>query len=192
MSHQTLKIEKSLISRLLLGVLSEHEQRMLIARLLRRDPELRAEVLAILQPFEMYDVDLLAEYASVLERSEDVEEKRAEILGQAFARAADLEQLIRDFTFDDIQELGDTTCKLFSWSMAEMLLERSSRRGLNDHNVKISLYLALMVIDVVELLGAAGHSPVFAGAVEDVRRRIQEASELHREKLGRKGPVLEA
>jgi len=171
------EIDRNLVSRLLLGAQSEHQQRLLAIRLLHHDPEFRVTLVSILEPFEMFDLDLVTEYAAVLERDRAVERERRRILAQAFGRATDLEGLIRGFTFRDVLSLGEITCKLFSWSMAEYLLERTRRTELSTYNVKTSLYLAQMVIDVVEILGAAGHSPEFPNVVRDVRQRIREAAE---------------
>lgn len=170
------EIDRSLVSRLLLGAESEHEQRLLAIRLLHHDPEFRVALVSILESFEMFDLDLLTEYAAVLDRDSAVEDERRRILARAFGRATDLEGLIRGFTFGDVLSLGETTCKLFSWSMAEYLLERSRRTELSDYNVKTSLYLAMMVIDVVEILGASGHSPEFPSVVREVRQRIRTAA----------------
>ena len=87
---------------------------------------------------------------------------------------------LRDFTYDDALALGPVSRRFFTWTMAEHLLERSRRAELPDAQRRTSLYLALMVIDVVEILGAAGHSPTFPEVVRDVRQRILRAAEKRR------------
>lgn len=174
------ELDTAFLARLLLGALSEHEQRLLAVRLLRRDAELRAAFADTLEPFEMFDVDLLGEYDRLLrrggsEQGGDVEQGRHRLLARAFARV-DLDGMLRNFTYSDALRLGAVTRKLFSWSMAEMLLGRVRRPGLAQYEALTSLYLARMVIDVVELLGAAGHSPAFPEVIADVRRRIAQAS----------------
>ena len=172
-------VDESLVSRLVLGALSEHEQRMLTAKLARSDAEFRAALLSIVQPFEMFDRDLAEEYSTSLNRSPgDIERRRRRLLTRAFDRAEDLEELIRDFTVRDALQLGEATRRLFSWSMAEFLLKRAGRSAKGSYNARTSLYLAMMVIDVVEILGAAGHSPSFLPLVDDVRRRIWQAADL--------------
>ncbi len=173
---ETLEVDRTFVARLLLGALSEHEQRLLAVRLLESDAEFRAALLRRLQPFEMFDLDALGEYAAVLRDGRDVQVRREAILQRTAARGVDLEGLIRDFTFPEALELGGVTPRLFTWSMAEHLLARSRRPGENEHHANTSLYLAMMVIDVVELLGSAGHSPRFPSVVADVRRRIHEAA----------------
>lgn len=169
-------IDAAFLVRLFLGALSEHEQRLATARLLRLDADLRKTMAALLQPFEMFDLDLIAEYDQILRDSSgaDFEDQRHQILSEAFERA-DLDKMLRHFTFYDLLQLGETTCKLFSWSMAEMLLQRTCRVGVPEHEIHTSLYLAILIIDVVEILGAAGRSPEFPAVVSDVRLRIAKA-----------------
>ncbi len=171
-------IDNSLVSRLLFGALSEHEQRILVAKLARSDPEFRASLRSVLELFETFDSDLVAEYAAVLERApRDVDQKRRKILDRSYARADDLEALIQEFTVTDALALGDVTRQFFSWSMAELLLQRSLDSMADVHRARTSSYLALMVIDVVEILGAVGRTPHFADVVADVRQRIRQAAE---------------
>ena len=170
------EIDSALLARLLLGAQSEHEQRLVVIRLLSRDAEFRAAVASVVEPFEMFDLDDVSEYAAVLRQGRgDEAEQRRRILRRAYARA-DLEHMLRHFTYTDVLSLGEVTRQLFSWSMAELLIDRSRRTGLADYGAATSLYLALMVIDVVEILGAAGHSPTFPEVVCDVRKRITDAS----------------
>lgn len=170
-------VDSGFISRLILGALTEHEQRLLAIRLLHADSRFRLQAHSHLEPFEMFDGDLLTAYAHTLEVADgdDVATVRRRLLRKAHERAPDLGLLMRAFTFGDLLRLGDTTRRLFSWSMAEYLLERATARHASEFNVRTHLYLALMVVDVVEILGAAGHSPYFPAVVTDVRERIQEA-----------------
>ena len=80
---------------------------------------------------------------------------RREILARSAARGEDLDALLAAFTVDDALALGGVTRKLFSWSMAERLLERGLR-STEEHRSRTNLYLASMVIDIVEILGATG------------------------------------
>ncbi len=178
MKGMDLSIDTSLVSRLLLGALSEHEQRMITVELLRSNSAFRAAVYSIIEPFEMFDSDLTAEYSDALSRSSpEIEKCRRHLLERSFVRIGDLGELIHDLTMVDALSLGEVTRKLYSWSMAEFLLQRGCENVGNAFKVKTDLYLALMIIDVVELLEAAGHSPSFPGVVTDVRRRIQQAIE---------------
>lgn len=172
-------IDRAFVSRVLIGALSDHEQRRLIVRLLGLDRVFRLELMAALQPFEMFDVDLVAEYERVLEvhstwADPGLETARQALLVRAHDRAPDLDELIRGFTFEDLVEIGETTRELFSWTMAEHLLERA-RGDFSLHVRKTSLYLATTVIDVVDILGAAGHSRHFPQVVANVRSRIRAA-----------------
>lgn len=170
-------IDGGFVSRLILGALSEHEQRLLATRLLHTDPKFRVQLHSHLEPFEMFDDDLLTAYAYALETrdGDELVIARRRLLAKAHERAPDLGVLVRAFTFGDLLRLGDATRRLFSWSMAEYLLERGSAKDSSEFNVRTNLYLALMVVDVVEILGAAGHSPYFPAVVSDVRQRIHQA-----------------
>lgn len=173
--------DEHFVARLLLGSLTEHELRLTAVRLLRCDDRFRAAVVSNLEPFEAFDADLAAEYDQVLREtqpSSDVAARRCEILERAFARAPDLDQLLRHLTYSDFLTQGKVGLRIFTWSMAEHLLERARRPGLSKHEVKASLYLALMVIDGVEILGAARRLPGLFEMMADVRRRISEAADL--------------
>ena len=172
------EVDEGFLSRLLLGAQTEHEQRLVAVRLLHRDADFRAAVAEVLAPFEMFDLDLLAEYDRVLRRDaedERVASRRRQLLTLAFERAPDLENMIRNLTFVDLLQLGEVTRWFFSWSMAELLLQRVRRVGASEHEMRTSLYMALMVIDVVEILAAAGRCPEYPEVVRDVRQRIKEA-----------------
>lgn len=173
-----LRIDEQFVARLMLGALSDHEQRLLAVRLLRYDPEVRLALLAVVEPFQMYDIELMAEYSRALaSRGEASAEIRVEILQRSFDMAPNLEDLIRRFTYDDVFALGRVSRKLFTWSMAELLLKRGRQEDQSSYNAKTNLQLSLMVIDVVDILGASGHSPYYVNVIQDVRRRIFEARE---------------
>lgn len=178
--HKSQTIDATFLVRLFLGIQSEHEQRLTVIRLLRLDEGLRTEMRAILESFEMFDLDLVAEYEQVLTgppgHEIDFEARRQQILSRAFERA-DLEKMLRHFTYYDLLQLGGATRKLFSWSMAEMLLQRTCRVGASEYEVRTSLYLAVMIVDVVEILGVTGQSPEFPAVVSDVRLRIARAEQ---------------
>ena len=179
MTSIDLFIDEAFVSRLLLGALSDHEQRMLTVWLARSDPEFRASLRSILEPFELLDSDLAREYSAALNLHPGrVDHQRREILARSFARADDLETLLQDLTVNDAMALGGATRKLFSWSMAELLLERSLN-STQEHRAQTSLYLASMVTDIIEILGVTGHSPYFANVIADVRRRIRQVAELN-------------
>ena len=177
MNVMALEIDESLVSRLLLGGLSEHEQRLLVVRLIHSDSDFRVALSSVLESFEMFDSDLAEEYRQALDQTPlEAALQRHDILDRSFRRAGDLEQLIQEFTVCDFLSLGEVTCKLFSWSMAEHLLRGSRESAENSHYAATRLYLARMVIDVVEILGALGHTPRLDLVIEDVRHRIQDAS----------------
>gem|GEM_PF-6499223 len=183
---ETLQVDGGFVSRLILGALSEHEQRRLALRLLQVDSGFRVHVLAFLEPFQVFDSDLLAAYDRALQRQTrdpdfNPQPTRRALLEQYYARAPDLGSLIRAFTYGDVLRLGETTRRLFSWTMAEFLLARASERSDTGYNSRTHLYLALMVIDVVEILGVVGHSPAFPAVAADVRRRIRQVQRaIHR------------
>lgn len=186
MLPQAFHVDARFVSRLILGALTEHEQRRLALRLLQVDGGFRLRVLAFLEPFEMFDGDLLAAYAQALERAArdpcyDLQRTRRALLAQSHERAPDLGPLIRAFTFGDLLRLGEATRRLFSWSMAEYLLARGGDENDTPYGIRSNLYLALTVVDVIELLAVAGHSPYFPDVVVDLRSRIDDAYR----KLGR-------
>ncbi len=176
MASMNLIIDETFVSRLLLGALSEHEQRLLAAWLARSDPEFRALLRSILEPFELPDGDLAGEYSAVLNlKPGESDRMRREILTRSFTQAEDLEALLQEFTVNDALALGGVTRKLFSWSMAELLIERGLG-STKEHRARTSLYLASMVVDIVDILGATGHSPYFANVIADIRRRLRQAA----------------
>lgn len=179
MNPMHLEIDESLVSRLLLGALSDHEQRRLTAQLARSDDGFRTALRPILERFEMFDADLALEYRAALDQKPlEADRLRREILDRAERRAGDLEPLISELTVHDVLSLGEVTRKLFSWSMAEYLLRRSQKSS-GIHQGRISLYLARLVIDVVEILTAVGSAPRMDLVITDVRHRIQDVSAAH-------------
>lgn len=171
------EIDAEHVARLLQGALSEHEQRLMAVRLLRSDADYRRAVARWLDPFEMFDADLAAAYEDALAADADPGPCRRELLARALERTADPAELLRGFTVADAVSLGPVSRRIFSWTTAEYLLERG-QRGDGVRHAKVSLYLALMMIDVVEILGAVGHCPEFPSLVRDVRRRIYRATDL--------------
>lgn len=171
-----LRVDRKFVSRLLLGALSEHEQRLLVSRLLLQDQQLRQQVLSIVGSFESFDSDLMERYSEGLEQGRKDRELRQELLDIGRARAPRLEQLLREFTFGDVLSLGPTTRQIFSWSMAELLLQRAGRYRNEDPRQQTDLYLALMVVDVLDILGAAGERLHLPLVIDDLRRRIRRAS----------------
>ena len=82
MASMDLVIDETFVSRLLLGALSEHEQRVLAAALARSDPTFRTALSSILEPFEVLDSELVREYSAALDREPAGDERaRREILG---------------------------------------------------------------------------------------------------------------
>jgi len=169
-------VDRNFVSRLLLGALSEHEQRLLVTRLLPHDAQLRQQILALVGPFQSFDGDLMERFSASLTEDSDATEVRRELIDLSRARAPDLEKLLRDFTFGDALRLGPATQRIFSWTTAELLLSRSSKHPAGDPRQETDLYLALMVIDVLDILGASGERGHFPQVIEDVRQRIERAS----------------
>ena len=176
----TAEIDGPWVSRLLLGALSDREQRLLAVRLLHHDDRFRVALTSVLRPFEMFDLDLVKEFGAFLDETdletdeERISRRREEILDRALRRI-DPEALIAQLTMGDLLLRGPAAQRIFSWSMAEYLVRRALRRGINEHLARTSLRLAHMVIDVVEILGAAGHSPEFPRVVADLRGRLERA-----------------
>ncbi len=182
------EIDLPFVSRLLIGGQTEHEQRLVAVRLLRHDAAFRAAMAAPLAHFEVHDRGFAAEYEAVLTAGGDVGTSRDEILARARRRAPDLDRMIDNFTYGEIFTLGQSLRYFFSWTMAEHLLERASRPGASEYRLRTSLYLALMVIDAIEMLGAAGLAPEFPAVVRDVRRRLAELMELFGQRTGEEEP----
>ena len=100
-------IDEAFVSRLLLGALSEHEQRLLVARLARSDSDFRTSLRSILEPFELLDHDLAREYSVALDLNPgDSDRLRRQILARSLTRVEDLEALLEEFTVNDALSLG--------------------------------------------------------------------------------------
>ncbi|MEM1203505.1 MAG: hypothetical protein AAGN66_09790, partial [Acidobacteriota bacterium] len=93
---------------------------------------------------------------------------------RARRRAGNFEDLVQALSFDDFP-VGTTAGRLFTWSLAELLLEKAGKPGVDHPTAATSLFLARLVIDVVGILGAAGHSPHFPRVVADLQRRLEAA-----------------
>jgi len=86
----SLELDHTVVARLILGGLSEHEQRLLAIRLIAGDAEFRAAMYRQLQPFEMFDIEAAQEYDAVLRAGGDVERQRDAILRRAVEQGVDL------------------------------------------------------------------------------------------------------
>ena len=180
-----LEIDQPWVSRLLLGALSEHEQRLLAVRLLHRDPVTRQVIAVHLEPIGSPDLDLMREYDTLLEEGEGGEEEigsgRRRLLSRAIVRVGKLDQILRELTYGNVFELRTVADQFFSWTTAEHLLQRAERqREKGESSARqrdVSLYLALSAIDGVEILGAAGRIPEMPAVVRDVRRRLWRSAE---------------
>lgn len=167
-------LDRFFVSRLLLGALSEHEQRLLLVRLLRADPSLRQEIAPFLEPFVVDDHDRFGRFEAALAQGVDPEVARLSLLDRD--SEGELESLIRAFTFQDLFQLGETSRRLFSWSMAELLLRRSLRREIDLPTRRTSFFLATTVVDGLEILAAAEVLPPHPLAIADLRRRLAASS----------------
>lgn len=176
-----LEIDQPWVSRLLLGALSEHEQRLLAVRHLHYDPVIREVIAVQLEPIGSPDLDLMREYDAVLEQGDEVETHRRRLLGSAMVRLSNLDQILRELTYGNVFELRTVTDQFFSWSTAEHLLLRAERLGESGEGSArqrdVSLYLALSAIDGVEILSAAGRIPAMPSVIRDVRRRLWKSAE---------------
>lgn len=166
-------LDRFFVSRLLLGALSEHEQRRLLVRLLRADAALREEIGPFLEPLVVEDHQRFARFEAALESGVDAEVARVSLLDRD--SESELEALIRAFTFQDLFQLGDASRQLFSWSMAELLLRRAQRGDLDLPSRRTSFFLATTVVDGLEIFTAAGVLPPHARALADLRGRLQHA-----------------
>jgi hypothetical protein len=164
-------LDRFLVSRLLLGALSEHEQRQLLVRLLRADAATRREIAPFLEPFVVEDGERLDRFEEALASGVDAEVARKSLLDRD--SEAELEELIRAFTFQDLFQLGEASRRLFSWGMAELLLRRSQKAEIDMPTRRTSFFLATAVVDGLEILGAAGVAPPHPRAIADLRRRLK-------------------
>lgn len=171
------EVDEVFVSRLLMGALSDHEQRVLAARLLMSDPQFRLDLTAVLHPFEVFDLDLMAQYSKTLvDAPERAAEVRATLLARGLERRPDLERMISELAIGDLLELTEPARAVFSWCAAELLIARGLRGAREPRRARVARYLALMVVDALDLLGCAGHTAHYPNVVEDLRRRIFAAS----------------
>lgn len=164
-------LDRFFVSRLLLGALTEHEQRLLLVRLIHADAQFRAEIAPLLQPFAQADHERLARFEAALASGVDAEVARVSLLDRE--AEGELEELIRAFTFQDLFQLGETSRRIFSWSMAELLLRRAQRGEVDMPSRRTSLFLATTVVDGLEVLGAAGVLEPPPRALADLRGRLE-------------------
>ncbi|NJL29815.1 MAG: hypothetical protein HC897_18950 [Thermoanaerobaculia bacterium] len=166
-------VDQGFVSRLLMGGLSEHEQRTLATRLLASDARFRLELAAVLPPFEIFDLDLMAQYSAALsDHPERAADARARLIERGLERRPDLERMISELAIGDLLELSEPARALFSWCAAELFLARGLPGAGEPRRARIARYLALMVVDSLDILGRAGHSAHHPNVLEDLRRRI--------------------
>lgn len=169
-SEERPALDRFWVSRLLLGALSEHEQRALLVRLLRLDANLRRDMAPFLQPFALGDHERLGRFESALASGVDPEVARLSLLDRD--SEAELGELIRAFTFQDLFQLGESSRRLFSWEMAEHLMGRSSRTDVDLPTRRTSYFLATLVVDGLEILAATEVAKPHPHAIADLRRRM--------------------
>lgn len=169
-SEERPALDRFWVSRLLLGALSEHEQRALLVQLLRFDSDLRQGMTPFLQPFVVDDHERLSRFEAALASGVDPEVARLSLLDRD--SEAELSELIRAFTFQDLFQLGESSRRLFSWEMAELLLRRASRADVDLPTRRSSYFLATMVVDGLEILATVGVAPPRPRAIADLRRRM--------------------
>lgn len=175
-------LDRFLVSRLLLGALSEHEQRRLLLRLLRSDSGLRREITPFLKSFvagvaNVADVagdagesDHFDRFEEALEKGVEPQVARLSLLDRD--SEAELEEIISAFTFQDLFALSAGSRRIFSWGMAELLLRRAQRADSDLPTRRTSYFLALMVVDVLEILVATNLLAAHPRAFADLRRRL--------------------
>lgn len=173
-SQQGPALDRFLVSRLLLGALSEHEQRQLLVRLLRADAAMREEIAPFLAPFVVEEGERFGRFEEALANGVDPEVARKSLLDRD--SEGELEGLIRAFTFQDLFQLGDASRRIFSWSMAELLLRRSQRGDIDMPNRRTSYFLATTVVDGLEIFSAAGVLPPRPRAIADLRERLKQST----------------
>lgn len=173
-SQQGPALDRFLVSRLLLGALSEHEQRQLLVRLLRADAALREEMAPYLEPFVVAENELFGRFEAALASGVDPEVARMSLMDRD--SESELEGLIRAFTFQDLFQLGEASRKIFSWGMAELLLRRTMRGDVDMPSRRTSLFLATTVIDGLEIFAAAGVAPPCPLAIADLRERLKRST----------------
>ncbi len=166
-------LDRFLVSRLLLGALSEHEQRRLLLRLLRSDSGLRWEITPFLRSFVAGDAgesDHFDRFEEALEKGVEPQVARLSLLDRD--SEAELEEIISAFTFQDLFALSAGSRRIFSWGMAELLLRRAQRADSDLPTRRTSYFLALMVVDVLEILVATNLLAAHPRAFADLRRRL--------------------
>ena len=178
MESQGSKLDRFLVSRLLLGALSEHEQRLLLVRLLHADAALRAEISPFLEAFLVDDDGRFRRFEEALASGVDPEVARLSLIDRD--SEGGLEEIIRGFTFQDLFQLGDASRRLFSWGMAELLLRRSQRGDVDLPSRRTSYFLATTVVDGLEIFTAAGVLPPHPLAIADLRGRLQQTGAVLR------------
>lgn len=174
-----LVVDRAFASRLLLGALTEHEQRRLATRLAELDSALRLrlrdELSALAAPAdERFDelvttCERLAADADTADRALD--EARATLLETA-RRHADLDAVLAAYTYAEAMRLGAAARRLFTWPMAEHLLDRAAGEQIGDREARTAHYLATAVVDGLDILGAVGALPRCPSYAAVLRRRL--------------------
>ncbi len=136
-----------------MGALSEHEQRRFVARLLRVDRSLREEIKPFLEPFVVGDQERLGRFEAALASGGDSDIARISLLYEE--SSGQLENIIRAFSFDDLFKLGETCRRVFSWTIAELLLRRAQSDEVDLASRRTSFFMATMVTDGMDILVAA-------------------------------------
>jgi hypothetical protein len=117
------------------------------------------------------DHERFARFEAALASGVDAEVARVSLLDRE--SESQLEELIRAFTFQDLFQLGDASRRLFSWSMAELLLRRAQRGDVDLPSRRTSFFLSTTVVDGLDILAAAGVLPPHPRALADLRGRLQ-------------------
>lgn len=186
------RLDQFLVSRFILGALSGLEQRWLLVRLLRLDPALREEITPFLAPLvdkQAAEPLELSQLETALASGGDAQAERQALLGQE--SEDELEELIREYTFEDLFHLGEATRRFFSWSMAERLLHRAHRPDLGPPLRSTTFFLAAMVIDGLDILTAAGVLPPYPRTIADLRRRLHETGRVLQAEKNIPSPLVE-
>lgn len=178
MESQGQSLDRFFVSRLLLGALSEHEQRRLLVRLLQADAALREEIAPFLEPFVVAESERFGRFEEALASGVDPEVARISLIDRD--SESELEGLIRAFTFQDLFQLGEASRRIFSWGMAELLLRRTQRGDVDMPSRRTSYFLASTVVDGLEIFTAAGVLPPHPRAIADLRGRLARAGAVLR------------
>ncbi|MEM6457427.1 MAG: hypothetical protein AAF772_20235 [Acidobacteriota bacterium] len=175
---ERVKVDEGFVSRLLMGALTPHEQRMMSIRLLAVDDRFRDHLRGILDHFSMFDADLATRYDRAVADGDDPEELarlRRRLQAEAHARRPHLHEQALAFLAPNTRNIEAIASALFTWSMAEILLANGQQSGLAHQFAKINFDLAETVIDAVEVLSTAGPARDRPDLVRDVRRRLRAA-----------------